>query len=194
MSTIVQPINNSRSKIHHHKLALWIACASIVMMFAALTSAYLVRQAGGNWLEFRLPDMFLYSTVVIVLSSITLQACYYYFKNGNEVLYKGLMILTFILGNLFIVMQYQGWLEMMDIGVPLKTNPSGDFIYVISGLHAAHVIGGIAALIIAMVHAFALPFKFTPNRKRRLELTLTYWHFVDFLWIYLLVFFVLQKM
>ena len=81
---------------------------------------------------------------------------------------------------------------MMEMGVPLKTNPSGDFIYVISAVHAAHVIGGIAALVIAILHAFTLKFKVTPARKLRFELTFIYWHFVGFLWLYLIVFFSIQ--
>lgn len=192
MSAIVAS-EYSRSKIHPKKFALWVACASITMMFTAFTSAYLVRQAQGNWLEFELPNMFYLSTAVIVLSSFTLQGSYSSFKRGNERLYKGLLVTTFILGLAFLVLQYQGWQAMRAIGIELTTNPSGSFIYVISGVHAAHILGGIAALIIALIHAFALKFNATKTRKLRLEMTLTYWHFVDFLWVYLLVFFLIQS-
>ncbi|MCB0607283.1 MAG: cytochrome c oxidase subunit 3 [Lewinellaceae bacterium] len=183
---------NTRNKIHPHKFALWAACAGIVMMFASLTSAYLVRQAAGNWLEFRLPEIFFASTGAIVASSLTLHGSYLAFMRGNAGLYRGLMVATVILGLAFLVLQYEGWQALVDIGVPLKTNPSGDFIYVISGLHAAHVLGGIGVLTVALLHAFMLEYKVTPNRKVRFELTLTYWHFVDALWVYLLVFFILS--
>jgi len=182
----------SRSKIHPKKFALWVACASIMMMFAAFTSAYIVRQAAGNWLEFRLPDIFLYNTIVILLSSITLQGSYMAFKQGNTRLYRGLLVLTLILGLAFLVLQYEGWQALQAIGVELTTNPSGSFVYVISGVHAAHIVGGIAALVIAIIHAYALPHHVTAPRKLRFELTLIYWHFVDFLWVYLLLFFTLQ--
>jgi len=182
-----------RNKIHSKKFALIIACASIVMMFMAFTSAYIVRRAAGNWLEFRLPNIFFINTAVILLSSVTLQASYYFFKNGKEFLYKGLMILSFLLGILFLLLQYQGWLDMQAIGVELTGNPSGSFVYVISGVHAAHILGGLAALTVALVQAFSLRYKVTPRRKLRFELTLIYWHFVDFLWVYLLVFFVTQS-
>ena len=178
-----------RSKIHPKKFALWVGCASLMMMFAAFTSAYIVRQAAGNWLEFRLPDVFFMSTVVILLSSISLHSSYTAFKRGNERWYKRLLVVTLILGLAFLVLQYQGWLALQAIGVELTTNPSGSFIYVISGVHAAHILGGIGTLVIALIHAFGLPFKATPGRKLRFELTLTYWHFVDFLWVYLLLFF-----
>ena len=90
-------------------------------------------------------------------------------------------------------MQYQGWKALQAIGVELTTNPSSSFIYVISGIHAAHVLGGVAALLVATMHAFSLPFKVTGARKLRFELTLIYWHFVDFLWVYLFVFFMIQQ-
>lgn len=182
-----------KSKIHPKKLALWVGCASITMMFAAFTSAYIVRQAAGNWLEFRLPDIFFFNTLVILLSSVTMHSAFLAFKNGKEKVYKSLLIVSLILGITFLVFQYQGWLALQAIGVELTTNPSGSFVYVISGVHAAHIIGGLAAIIVAILQAFSLKYKVTPVRKLRFELTLTYWHFVDFLWLYLLLFFVLQS-
>jgi cytochrome c oxidase subunit 3 len=92
----------------------------------------------------------------------------------------------------FLFLQYQGWTGLEEIGLPLKTNASGDFVYALSWLHAGHVLGGIAALLVATIVAFSLKFKVTPKRKLRFELTLTYWHFVDFLWVYLFLFFLLQ--
>ncbi|MCB0662263.1 MAG: cytochrome c oxidase subunit 3 [Saprospiraceae bacterium] len=181
-----------RNKIHPHKFALWAAMGGILMMFAALTSAYIVRHAVGNWLEFKLPNVFFVSAVVMLLSSITLQYSYRAFKAGNEQAYRILMVITTVLGLAFLGLQYSGWLEMESIGVFLDGNPSGSFIYVISGVHAAHVLGGIAVLVVALMHAFMLEFKVTEKRKVRFELTLTYWHFVDLLWIYLLFFLVTQ--
>lgn len=180
-----------RNKIHPKKFALWVACASMMMLFAAFTSAYVVRQAGGNWLEFQLPNLFFYSAGVILLSSLTLHGSYYSFRQGNATLYRLLLVVSFLLGLGFVVLQYLGWGQLNAIGVPLDGNPSGSFIYVISGVHAAHVLGGIAAMAVALLHAFILPYKATSRRKLRFELTLTYWHFVDFLWVYLLGFFLL---
>ncbi|MEZ4948405.1 MAG: cytochrome c oxidase subunit 3 [Saprospiraceae bacterium] len=181
-----------RSKIHPHKFALWAALGGILMMFAALTSAYIVRHAVGNWLEFKLPNVFFVSAVVMLISSVTLQASYRYFKAGNAKLYRVLLVLTAVLGISFLVLQYMGWTQMESIGVFLDGNPSGSFIYVISGVHAAHVLGGVAILVVALMHAFMLEYKVTEKRKVRFELTLTYWHFVDLLWIYLLFFMLTQ--
>ena len=184
---------NKRNKIHPWKFALWLGCGSILMMFAAWTSAYIVRHAAGNWLEFKLPTIFFFSTGIILLSSVTLQSSYIAFKKGNEKPYKILLSLTAFLGLAFVCMQYLGWEQMKSIGVALRTNPSGDFVYVFTAFHAAHVLGGIGVLAVALTHAFALKFKPTPKRKLRFELTVTYWHFVDLLWIYLLVFLLLQS-
>jgi cytochrome c oxidase subunit III len=181
-----------RSKIHPKKFALWVGCASMLMLFAAFTSAYIVRQAAGNWLEFRLPDIFYINTGVILLSSAALHGSYLAFKRGKTQAYRVLLVITFILGVAFLALQYQGWQALTEIGVGLTTNPSGSFVYVISGVHAAHILGGIAALVVAIIHAVALPHKVTKARKLRFELTSIYWHFVDFLWIYLLVFFTVQ--
>jgi cytochrome c oxidase subunit 3 len=182
----------SRNKIHPKKFALWAACASMAMLFTALTSAYLVRQASGNWLEFPLPNIFFFNTLVILLSSVTLHASYLSFKKGKEAAYKVLLTATLALGLAFVYLQYQGWEALQAMGIPLKLNPSGDFIYAISGIHLVHILGGLAALTIACIVAFTRTFKITPARKLRFEMTLTYWHFVDGLWLYLMFFWTIQ--
>lgn len=182
-----------RNRIHPKKLAMWVAIVSLIMMFTALTSAYIVRRAAGNWLEFSIPSIFYVNTLVIVGSSLTLHAAYAAFKREAAFAYKSLLGITFLLGIAFVVLQYLGWEQLAAEGVPLKINPSGDFVYAISGLHAVHVLGGIAALAVALVVAFVTKLKRTPARQLRLELTLTYWHFVDILWIYLIVFLSLQR-
>ncbi len=182
-----------RNRIHPHKFALWVGCVSILMLFAAFTSAYIVRQAAGNWLEFQLPKLFYLSAGIIAASSLTLHGAYIGFKKSREAVYKLLLLGTVLLGLAFVGIQYQGWLEMFSQGLNLGRNPSSDFVYVISGVHAAHVLGGIAALLVAVIHGFALPFKPHPKRVLRLELTLTYWHFVGALWLYLLMFFIITR-
>lgn len=183
----------NRSKIHQHKFALWVGIASIIMMFGAFTSAYIVRRNSGNWFEFKLPDIFMLNTAVIVLSSITIHLSYKAFLRGAEKQYKGFLMATFLLGIAFVILQYKGWEALTAIGAGFTTNPSSSFVYVISGLHVAHVLGGLAALTVAMTHAFVLPYKPTPRRKLRFELVVQYWHFVDILWVYLMVFFMVQS-
>ena len=173
------------------KFALLLACASIVMLFAAFTSAYVVRKAAGNWLEFKLPSVFILSTVVLLLSSVTAHIGYKAFLQQKAVAFRWLTLMSFLLGIGFVVLQYIGWQRLMALGVPLDGNPSGSFVYVISGTHAAHVLGGLAAWFLSLRIAFQ-PFKFTEKRKLHLELVNIYWHFVDALWVYLIIFFILQ--
>ncbi len=189
MNATLATTDYRRNRMHPKKFALLIACASILMMFAAFTSAYIVRQAAGNWLEFRLPDLFYLNTGVILLSSLSLHSSYLAFKRGKTRMYRLFLVGALMLGMAFLVLQYQGWQALTAIGVELTTNPSGSFVYVISGVHAAHILGGIAVLLVAILHAFVLQHRVTPARKLRFELTLIYWHFVDLLWVYLLVFF-----
>ncbi|MGB3531835.1 MAG: cytochrome c oxidase subunit 3 [Saprospiraceae bacterium] len=190
---IAQVSNNNRFGIHPQKFALWAAFASIAMMFAALTSAYVVRRGAGNWLEYQIPKIFFVSTIVLLGSSLSIHRSYTSFLAGKEKEYKLLLVATFILGLVFCSLQYMGWSTLQAHGIEVSGNPSGSFFYVISGLHVAHVLGGIVALIMALIHAFMLPFKVTELRRHRFELVCHYWHFVDILWIYLLSFMIIQQ-
>jgi cytochrome c oxidase subunit III len=182
----------SRNKIHPHKLTLWVGIGSIIMIFAALTSAFVVRRAAGNWLEFELEPIFFYNTLVILASSVTLHLSYTGFRNGQEQRYKLMLLLTMLLGLAFVVLQYMGWAAMTAKGLPITINPSASFVYVIPGVHAAHVLGGIVALVVATIHAYALPYKPVPHRLLRFELVVQYWHFVGVLWVYLIAFLALN--
>lgn len=182
-----------RNRIHPKLFALWISFASIIMMFGALTSAYIVKSAAGNWLEYLLPTQFYVSTVVVVLTSLFLHISFSSFIKQKEWVYKTFMILAFIAGISFVVIQYYGWNSLYAQGVDLKASVSGSFMYLITGLHAVHILGGVAALVVAMIHAFTLPFVVTEKRKLRYKMVCHYWHFVDFLWIYLFGFLMFYK-
>jgi len=176
-----------RKKIHPHKFTLWVAVGSIVMMFAGLTSAYIVKSNQANWQPIEIPKIFWYSTVIILVSSLTAQMALLAFKSREMSRYRMLIAVTTVLGVLFIALQYQGFQQLWDSGVTLRGSGAGQFLYVITGLHAAHVQGGIIALIVLFIKAF---FGATKNYSSiPVELAATYWHFVDFLWLYLFVFF-----
>ena len=182
------------TKIHPQKFALWIGMTGMVMLFAAITSAYIVRRSAGNWQDFTLPSAFFTSTIAIVLSSIVLHLSYKAFVAEKRSLYKTFLVLGFFLGILFVILQYQGWLQLNDIGIFVATNQSASFLFLITGFHIVHVLGGIGALIIALVYGLNNKYQRpTPRRKLRLELIFTYWHFVDVLWIYLFVFLLAQQ-
>ena len=188
-STVAMEKKNTR--IHPHKFNLWVGIASILMMFAGLTSAYIVKRNQANWQTFELPVAFWYSTAVIIVSSFTLMLAVSSFKKRMMSKYRLLMGATLLLGIIFIVLQIVGFQQLWGLGITLQGNVSYSFLYVIVGLHAAHVIGGIIALIIMCLQAFR-----TSVRNYSIvpvELMNTYWHFVDILWIYLLVFLLMIK-
>lgn len=186
-------VQTRRNKIHPHKMVLYVGMAGLFMLFVALTSAYIVRRASGNWLEFSIPTIFYVNTLVIVVSSLTLHLAVRAFRREAAGAYKTWLSVTFALGIAFLVMQFMGWNALAAQGVPLKINPAGDFVYAFGWLHAAHVIGGIAALSVTLLFAFMLPLRYTPARALRLDLTTIYWHFLDCLWIYLIIFLSLQR-
>jgi len=182
-----------RNRIHPQIFALYIAFGSIMMMFGALTSAYIVKHAQGDWLEYPMPSYFYISTAVLLISSFTLHYSYWSFTKGKETSYKAFLVVSFLLGLAFVVLQYFGWTSLFSIGVDLKANVSGSFLYLITGLHALHILGGVAAITVAIIHAFTLRYTVTEKRKTRFKLVLHYWHFVDILWIYLLCFLLFVK-
>lgn len=175
-----------RKRIHPHKFTLWVGIASIVMMFAGLTSAYIVKRNQANWISFNLPVVFWYSTAVIILSSITLVLSHNAFKQREMSKYRNLIVATLGLGVLFVVLQVIGFKQLYSNGITLTGNVSFSFLFVIVGLHALHVIGGAIALVVLFVKAFSS--KVRSYDIVPLEVMSTYWHFVDFLWIYLLIF------
>lgn len=183
MSTVVM---EQRKKIHPHKFTLWVAIASISMMFAGLTSAYIVKESQANFLNFSLPLAFWYSTAAMIASSATIWLAQKKFRNREMASYRRLITVTFILGLLFVALQVGGFWQLYTNGLTLTTNVSVSFLYVIVFLHAAHVLGGVVALMVMFVNAFRAKTK--SYNVVPLEVMGTYWHFVDILWIYLLVF------
>lgn len=188
--TLIAP---QRKRIHPQLFALMTGLASVVMMFVALTSAYIVKKPSGPWLNFALPSSFYISTVLIVLSSVTLFLAKKAFmaKNANQ--YRILLTSTFLLGMGFVVYQYLSWQQLgYESGVNIRTDVSSSFLGLIAGLHVLHVMGGIGALTVSLVNAFAKPVVPSPKRVLHLDMVSLYWHFVDVLWLYLFVFFVIQ--
>jgi cytochrome c oxidase subunit 3 len=181
-----------KQKIHPHKFTMWIAIGSIVMMFAGLTSAYIVKSGQPNWQNVATPSVFWYSTAAILLSSLTIHMASRSFKQREMNRYRQLMAVTMILGGLFIVLQWNGFMQLWNSGIQFRgVAGAGQFLYVIFGLHALHVLGGAIALIVMLVKAF-----FSQTRTYGsigVEVMATYWHFVDVLWIYLFVFFIIIK-
>jgi cytochrome c oxidase subunit III len=177
-------------RIHPHKFVMWVAIGGMVMMFAGLTSAYIVKKNQSSWLQFDLPVEFYYSTAVIVLSSITMFLTANAVKQGKLSQYKTWMAVTAILGCTFLLMQYLGFKDLQAKNIAIvgaRSNSAASFLFVITFLHMLHVLGGVIALIVSWVKAKGKIA--TENSVVSVEILGTYWHFVDILWIYLFLFY-----
>lgn len=181
-------VSSHQQKIHPHKFTLWLAIGSIIMMFAGLTSAYIVKGEQPGWTTVVVPKIFYYSTAVMLISSLTMQVALKSFKERNMKQYRTLLTITAVLGIAFIGMQIIGFKDLFQSGVKLEGGSgAGQFLYIIFGLHALHVLGGAVALLIMFFKAFSA--KIRSYNTVPVEVVSTYWHFVDLLWIYLFVFF-----
>ena len=168
---------------------MWVAIGSIVMMFAGLTSAFIVKSSQTNFRLITIPKVFWISTAVIIVSSITMQLALRSFKQREMNQYRMFMGVTLLLGVAFVFTQWLGFGELWKSGITFKGSGAGQFLYVIFGLHAIHVIGGVITLSVMFIKAFVGNVKLYSSVP--VEVAATYWHFVDGLWIYLLVFFML---
>jgi cytochrome c oxidase subunit III len=186
MNASVAPEANNKF-FPKEKILMGIAIAAMIMLFAGLTSAYIIHAEGGHWQYFKLPSIFWVNTAVILTSSFTLQWALVSYKKFRYNAYRIAITITTILGIGFIAGQYLGWRQLTNMGIYLDGNASGSFLYVISGTHAVHVLGGVIALLVVTIAAFVKPFN--PNKLLRVELISIYWHFVDVLWLYLFIFF-----
>jgi cytochrome c oxidase subunit III len=180
---------DTEKRIHPYKFTMWVAMGSIVMMFAGLTSAYIVKRNQPNWKPFNLPPIFWYSTILLLISSFTIYLAVKAFKAHQMARYRMFVIFTSILGTAFLIMQWVGFQTVIQSGVKLigeKSTSAGSFLAVIAGLHMLHVLGGIIALIVIITQAYF-------SRKKNyapitIEVAAIYWHFVDALWLYLFLF------
>lgn len=185
-ATLIQEEPKPIVSINKWKFITWLFIITIIMLFASQTSAYLVRRAEGNWVEFTIPVIFYYSTAVLIISSIFLQLAYFSAKKDNFGQLKALISVAFVAGLAFLVMQYIGWQDLQEQGVFLKGNPSGSFFYILTGLHGFHLVTGLFVIFFAFIAAFRL--NINAKNLTQIEVCLTYWHFLDILWIYLFVF------
>jgi cytochrome c oxidase subunit 3 len=186
------PLYKAELKAAHQKAAkplLWVAIVSMVMIFAALTSAYIVRADNGNWLLFNLPDAFFMSTAAIITSSITMFLAMRMAKKNNHTGVVLSVLATFILGLVFTWCQFKGWGQLTAKGIVFAgkySNASGSFLYAITGVHLAHLFGGLISLFVTLINS--LKGKYSAGNTLGLELCSIYWHFLDILWVYLFLF------
>lgn len=175
--------------MHPKKFLMWLIIVSSIMVFAAFTSAYLVRRGEGNWLQFELPPVFWVSSMLIVISSLTMQLAYWWAKRDQLGLMRGMLVATVAFGFAFIYLQVQGWQYLVDHGVYFggkDSNPAGSFVYVLTLVHIAHLVIAIALLAVVVLRAFR--YQVHAKNLTAIEICATFWHFLGAMWLYLFVF------
>lgn len=178
-------------KMNAKKFALWLFIVSIIMIFASLTSAYIVKKSEAEWLIIEIPFLFFYSTLIAIMSSFSMQMAYFYLtkkKKSNTLVF---LSTTILLGIFFLCMQWFGWVQLVAQNIYFVGNPAGSFIYVFSGLHGSHLIGGIIFLLLVFFLILRKESYF--QNTLWMQLCVTFWHFLTFLWIYLYIFLVLNN-
>ena len=176
------------------KPMLWVSMISMTMMFAGLTSAYVVSRKRADWVSFDLPSAFYTSTILIVLSSITFMLAKRFIKNNNRQLTTVFLAITLVLGLGFIYFQFEGFNEMFNAGYVFagaESTVKSSFIYGITLAHLIHIFAGIVVLLVVLYNQ--LTNKYSASDSLGLELGGIFWHFVDILWIYLFFFFYLVR-
>jgi cytochrome c oxidase subunit III len=183
-------ISHSRSNysipIQPAKFGLWLFIAASMMLFAAFTSAYIVRSGASDWLRFGIPTVMWIGTIALIFSSISIHAALKSIKAGNIPSFKTSIVLTLFLAVVFVGGQVLGWQSLRQTGLYLDTNASSAFFYMITVTHLVHVIGGMAALL--FVTTKGLLGRYSRNNRLGVELCVTYWHFLGALWVYLALF------
>lgn len=178
-------------KVHPKKFSLWLLILGIVMLFAGLTSAYIVRKGDGNWFNFQLPTVFLYSTIIVLLSSLSMLFAYRSAKQDEINRINTGLIITMVLGLAFVYSQYLGWQALQEQGLffvnPKEGNKiSASFLIVLAGVHLVHIIAGVFYLLYTLINSLKL--KIHKKATLLIEMCNTYWHFVGLLWVYLYLF------
>ncbi|TQM39527.1 cytochrome c oxidase subunit 3 [Flavobacterium branchiophilum] len=178
-----------------YKLLLWVSMVSMVMVFAGLTSAYVVSKSREDWLkDFEFPTAFFWSTLVIIISSLTFHLAKKSIQKNDRKATTNYLLLTLVLGLIFVYLQFIGFGQIIAAG-HYFTGPQSSitttFLYIVTVTHLAHLFGGLMALLIIIYKHFKQ--KYNASQTLGIELGAMFWHFLDILWIYLFLFLFLNK-
>ena len=181
--------------IRAKKMMLWFGIASLIMSFAGWTSAYVVSSTREDWLkDFQLPDPFIISTLLILISSLTFILAKKAIKKDNRSQTTLFLFLTLFLGIFFIINQFKGFQDIIDAGYNFTgptSNVTMSYIYLIAVVHILHVVVAIISLLVVIYSHFKQ--RYSSKNLLGLELAATFWHFVDILWLYLFLFLYFYK-
>ncbi len=186
MTTEEQKSRTDRS----YKLILLFAMVSMTMMFAGLTSAFVVSKSRADWLkDFQLPIAFYYSTAAIIGCSVAFHLAKKAIQKNNQSKTTIFLLTTLVLGILFVILQFVGFGQIVDNGYYFTGSGSSittTFLYVVTVVHLIHLAGGVISLLIIIYNHFKQ--KYNSSQTLGIELGAMYWHFLDLLWVYLFLF------
>ncbi len=189
----LQLMQESRTPLsmNPRKFALWLFIGTVVMLFGAFTSAFIVATSERAVQDVALPDVLLYSTIVIVLSSATMHYAYFSARKDELSRMKVMLGVTLVLGAVFLVLQYYSWKSLVDSNIYFSSNyVAGSFIYVLTGFHGLHIVSALVFLLVVIRSATKL--KIHSKSTDQIEMCTTYWHFLGALWLYLYIFLLLN--
>lgn len=169
-----------------YRTGMVLALLGITMLFVAFTSAYFVRAGlGDDWVPIGLPPLLWWNSALLLASSVTIELTRRALNRGQRARCNTWLGLTTLLGAGFLAGQLIAWQQLADAGIFLATNPSSSFFYVLTGAHAIHLFGGLVALLYILWEAWR--YRLGPAKRTLVEVTAIYWHFMDGLWIYILL-------
>jgi cytochrome c oxidase subunit 3 len=178
-----------------YKMLLIFGMISILMIFAGLTSAYVVSKSRPDWLtDFQLPLAFLLSTLVMIGSSVTFIVALKAMKKNNRQLTMIMLVATLVLGFIFFFLQFKGFEQVINDGyffTGSESNVTTSFLYIVVLVHMAHLLGGFISLLVVIYNHYKQ--KYNASQTLGIELSGMYWHFMDFIWVYLFLFFYFFK-
>lgn len=172
-------------RIETAKLGIWVALGSMTMLFAAFTSAYIVRSAGSDWVPLEIPTILWVNTAIIILSSVVMEMARRAFVAWRPVAFRKWLLATAVLGVGFLTGQVLAWGQLAEQGIYLQSHPHSSFFYVLTGVHALHLFAGVLALLYVLM--LATRRRLTPGESSSPVVCATYWHFVGLVWLYLMV-------
>ena len=186
--TITAPAYGFASQDRASRSGIWVGIFAITMSFAAFTSALFVREGTADWGHLVLPSLLYGNTLVLAVSSGTFEIARRSLATGPLIESDGArkalawLAVTLLLGLAFCVGQYMVWQQLRAVGIYLATNPNSSFFYVLTVVHALHVLAGICVLVYLIARLMA---SHTTFRRSRFQNTAIYWHFMGVLWLYL---------
>jgi len=183
--------------IHPQQIIVYLLLAGITALFLGFSFSYLYNRIQTGMEPVNLPPLFYFNTLLLIGASFILVKAKRFYLDDETSKYQTMLVIAFVLTLCFLVFQIMAWQQLLDNNISLTHNNLASYMYVISGLHFAHVVGGLPFLgyfiwqsIKHMKEPVTVLIYFSdPAKKRKLNLLTTYWHFLDILWIYLIVFF-----